>query len=259
MLKNEKIYIEDISSIALVKSDPRPQKRIYYGPNIPKYELIYKISGENYTHFNDETFHMQSGVIAFLPKCRDAKYYIDRISFGDCIDIFFDTNSPMPCNAFSIDVSSNKIVKSLFSKLHYCWTNRGNGYYYRSMALLYEIIAEIQIPDGNYISKSKYDKIKPGIQYLQEPCFDSDIDYYMPAKICKISYTYFKQLFRLKYDISPHTYVTELRLKRAVELLSTDNYSISNIAYICGYNDIFYFSKVFKKRYGVSPIKYKDL
>ncbi len=79
----------------------------------------------------------------------------------------------------------------------------------------------------------------------------------MPAKLCKISYNYFKRLFRLKYNTTPHAYVTELRLERALELLSTNLYSITDIANMCGYTDIFYFSRVFKNRYGVPPGKYR--
>ncbi len=257
MLDNNRICIQEINSVALIASDPRPQKRIYYGSVLPKYELIYKIAGENYTHFNGETLHMHSDIIGFLPKENNVTYYVDRISLGNCIDIFFDTNSEITNKAFSVDASSNKRVKSLFIKLHSCWISRDNGYYYKCMALLYEILSEIIQPDGNYLPEPKYNKIKPGIDYLHANCFDSEIDYYMPAKLCKISYNYFKRLFCLKYNTTPHAYVTELRLERALELLSTNLYSITDIANMCGYTDIFYFSRVFKNRYGVSPGKYR--
>ena len=52
-------------------------------------------------------------------------------------------------------------------------------------------------------------------------------------------------------------YVTQLRIQRAKELLSDESMSVSEIAEIVGYNDYFYFIKVFKKVQGISPSKYR--
>ena len=45
----------------------------------------------------------------------------------------------------------------------------------------------------------------------------------------------------------------------AKEMLLDDNYNISEIAYMVGFNDPQYFSKCFRSRYGVSPRKYREL
>ena len=52
-------------------------------------------------------------------------------------------------------------------------------------------------------------------------------------------------------------YIASLRIQRAKELLRDDGYSIQEIAEIVGYNDYFYFTKVFKKVEGISPSKYR--
>jgi YesN/AraC family two-component response regulator len=52
-------------------------------------------------------------------------------------------------------------------------------------------------------------------------------------------------------------YLTQLRIQRAKELLSDESMSVSEIAEIVGYNDYFYFIKVFKKVQGISPSKYR--
>jgi YesN/AraC family two-component response regulator len=52
-------------------------------------------------------------------------------------------------------------------------------------------------------------------------------------------------------------YVTQLRIQRAKELLSDESMSIGEIAEIVGYNDYFYFIKVFKRVQGISPSKYR--
>ena len=52
-------------------------------------------------------------------------------------------------------------------------------------------------------------------------------------------------------------YITQLRIQRAKELLSDETMSVGEIAEIVGYNDYFYFIKVFKKVQGISPSKYR--
>ena len=52
-------------------------------------------------------------------------------------------------------------------------------------------------------------------------------------------------------------YIAQLRIQRAKELLEDETMSIQEIAEIVGYNDYFYFTKVFKKVQGISPSKYR--
>lgn len=52
-------------------------------------------------------------------------------------------------------------------------------------------------------------------------------------------------------------YIASLRIQRAKELLRDESISIQEIAEIVGYNDYFYFTKVFKKVEGISPSKYR--
>ena len=60
---------------------------------------------------------------------------------------------------------------------------------------------------------------------------------------------------RLQLNFSD--YIAALRIQRAKELLSDESLSIQEIAEIVGYNDYFYFTKVFKKIEGISPSKYR--
>ena len=52
-------------------------------------------------------------------------------------------------------------------------------------------------------------------------------------------------------------YIASLRIQRAKELLQNEVLSIQEIAEQVGYNDYFYFTKVFKKVQGISPSKYR--
>ncbi len=56
---------------------------------------------------------------------------------------------------------------------------------------------------------------------------------------------------------SPKEYLRHIRMKEAARLLLTSNRNVSEIAYQVGFNEISYFSKCFKRHFGVSPQNYK--
>lgn len=69
-------------------------------------------------------------------------------------------------------------------------------------------------------------------------------------------YDYLRKLFKKEVGVSPLEYMTGLRMKSAETLLTamwTNEYTISEIAHMCGFADALYFSRVFKKYYGCAP------
>lgn len=67
---------------------------------------------------------------------------------------------------------------------------------------------------------------------------------------------FFKKLKTLT-GLSPIEFLKEVRMKRAVQLIETEEYSMAQIAYMVGINDSHYFSKCFKQQYGITPTEYK--
>lgn len=67
---------------------------------------------------------------------------------------------------------------------------------------------------------------------------------------------YFTALFKQSTGMTPLQYLTDKRMENACRLLSQKeqmHLSIGEIAEMCGYNDIYYFSRIFKKHTGLSP------
>ena len=65
--------------------------------------------------------------------------------------------------------------------------------------------------------------------------------------------------FKRAFGITVNAYATERRLERALALLSDNEKSISDIAYECGFSDQSYFSKVFSKKFGITPSEHRSL
>ncbi|NLI22998.1 MAG: helix-turn-helix transcriptional regulator [Clostridiales bacterium] len=71
--------------------------------------------------------------------------------------------------------------------------------------------------------------------------------------LCSLSPSSFGRLFRQEMGESPVIYLQKRTLERARELLSVGDLSISEVALECGFQDMFYFSRFFRKWEGMSP------
>lgn len=78
------------------------------------------------------------------------------------------------------------------------------------------------------------------------------------ARFC-ISRAYMRNLFVKEIGVSPQTLLMETRMKRACQLLARTDSPIGTISVSVGYADTLQFSRIFKKRIGISPSEYRRL
>jgi len=74
-----------------------------------------------------------------------------------------------------------------------------------------------------------------------------------------LSSVYISKVFKEKTGESPINYLINLRLEKAKDLLISTESPVKAIAQAVGYNDAYYFSKLFKKYYGDSPCKFRSI
>lgn len=77
------------------------------------------------------------------------------------------------------------------------------------------------------------------------------------AKASGFSLEYFCRIFKSIVGKTPNEYLLSHRIQQAEYLLSHTSYNISEIALACGFNDINYFSKYFKKVHHLTPSQYR--
>jgi len=76
------------------------------------------------------------------------------------------------------------------------------------------------------------------------------------AAICSVPNLY--HIFNKQFQMSPHNYINMIRLEKASVFLESTDEPITKISEMVGFDDPAYFSKLFSKRYQLSPKKYRD-
>ncbi len=252
----DRFTITSIDRVILVDRNEYKERTSVFDANLQWYELIYKFAGRTTLSFNYKDYNITKGTIYILPKGNNNNYSVERHEPGECIDICFQCEERLVDNIFVQKVAENGKIDNLFSKAFSVWAAKNQGYYLQCISIVYQILFEIQNP--KYISNDKLQKIKPALKYIDANFTSGDISCDDLAKMCSISYSYLKELFLEQYKLSPNKYINKMRINYACDLLREKQYSITQIAEMSGFSDVFYFCKYFKKSVGVTPTQFKN-
>ncbi len=96
------------------------------------------------------------------------------------------------------------------------------------------------------------------IEYVKEHYGDQDLSIETICRFLNVSAAHFSTVFKKETGKTFINYLTDYRMREAVNLLLTENEKTYIIAQKVGYVDPNYFSYVFKKQFGMSPSKYKQ-
>jgi two-component system response regulator YesN len=97
------------------------------------------------------------------------------------------------------------------------------------------------------------DKVKA---YIDMNYSNSDLSLENIASNMSINASHLSNIFKKESGLSITEYLNECRMKYAKELIDKGNMKLFEIAELVGFNDPYYFSKCFKKTYGVPASKY---
>ena len=110
-----------------------------------------------------------------------------------------------------------------------------------------------QIPKVTGFVQNEIDHAK---NYFREH-YNEDISIEAYSASRNMSTSWFSRSFRAVAGESPMRFILLLRIRNAQVLLETTDGTISEIARIVGYENPMYFSRLFRKEKGMSPLKYR--
>ncbi len=90
-----------------------------------------------------------------------------------------------------------------------------------------------------------------------DSCFNEDITLDNLSKIALMSPFHLLRQFKKNYHTTPHQYLMNRRLDRAKNSILNSDASLTDICFMIGFRDISSFSKLFKRRFGLSPKQYR--
>ena len=238
-----------LSATTMYSEEKQKGKRL----NRSRWAFVIKYEGETIYLSQGQRILSDKNNLVILPK--GSSYEWCCTNSGHYSIIEFD--SDITCSdIFSIPTKNSEKILKQFKDLEYKRIIKKPMYKPESIRDTYSILLMLtESVKRNYLPSEKINKIRPALDHIANN-YNQNIKNDVLANLCNISTVYFRKLFTEIMGISPISYVYELRIKKAKEMLKSDYSSIADIAQSLGYLSIYDFSKAFKKYTGVSPLKY---
>lgn len=214
--------------------------------------IVYKISGRSKYETQSQLLTLEEGNILYIPKGCNYSVTSESAEETGYIAINFYADMPnTPAQLLRFSRAFNPLV--FFKTLLRLWIFDDPSKRYQCYAMFYSMLAECSSCQDYHTFQQK-NLIKESLSYLEQHIFDKNINISQMIACSNVSETYFRQLFRSIYGVSPKKYIQDRRLAHAYTILESGDYTdIHAVVAIVGYDDALYFSRVFKRKYGVSP------
>ncbi len=100
------------------------------------------------------------------------------------------------------------------------------------------------------------DLILHAVGYMRS-CFKKDISLTDVARECSVTPNYMGAMIQKWTGLSFSEYLNSIRLKYACDILKASDLSVKETAFMSGYNSVEYFSYIFRKKIGTTPLRYR--
>jgi AraC-like DNA-binding protein len=101
-----------------------------------------------------------------------------------------------------------------------------------------------------------YKRLNLAKDYI-ESCYHEPLNLKKLSQIACLSPHHFLRLFKSAFHQTPHQYLTEIRLQKALSLIKQNNHSITEICFNVGFENLSSFSRLFKNRFKLSPNEFR--
>lgn len=212
-------------------------------------KVFYTIDGEKISGNKNSVFVFPPGTV------RSAR--TDPESPWEFITVNFTMDLNDECKNFfnKTIITNGEVYKSKFQDIAHWWMARNPLYKVECKNAVSEILCGILLEtmrEGEFLHTKKLETAK---SYIQSN-FRGKITVEELAERAGLSESYFRKIFKQAYGDAPMNYITKLRISAACDLLISGEANVTQAARWSGFDDIYYFSTLFKRHMGMSPTQF---
>ena len=228
------------------------------------FQLLYISSGRAHFFFGEEERVISHGNIVLFRPGEKQMYYFYLEDSTETFWVHFTgyeaakllDNSGLDQNVFFIGDSPdfptrcNRIVREIQAqRINY---QEISSLLFRELVL---IIGRYLKEEGS-VNSDTLNEVERAISYFNEN-YTEEINIKEYATARHMSASWFIRNFKTITKLSPLQYIINLRITNAKALLINTDHPISKIASVVGFENALYFSRIFRKHTGMSPIEFK--
>ena len=220
------------------------------------WEFIYCTSGEGRFDFEEYSIPYQTGDVVIIPPMvvhrNESAEGFTNIHLN-----MREASLPIRTPTLIRDDSNHFILDAFTAAFYHFASDPGNQSALLSAyanLIIFHILANLEAPKRSPI----VEEIERVI-ICSYPDETFELDRYLRS--LPFNYDYLRKLFKSETGSTPLQFLTYTRLQAAAERLDAaakEQLSITEISHLCGFHEPLYFSRVFRKKYGLSPQQYQN-
>ena len=229
------------------------------------HQILFSASGKGILNFDSTTVNLAEDYWFFIPASYPHEYYpieekwdVRWVAFDGfaCRNILEKLNMTKP---FALRLNNSSSLQHIYNKMFTAQKKDKVYGDYTCSGLIYEYMLEFHrlVIDKNMSSGNDRSSILMPVLSFIDDNFRNDFPLTTLADIAGITPQHLCRIFRETMNMRPTEYLTKRRIEEAKFLLSKTNKPISEIYSLSGFSNPGYFSTVFKKFEGISPLEYR--
>lgn len=226
------------------------------------YDLTYICGGRAVYIIDGIPHNLAKGDCIFVPRGSSREAYTDSKDpvhlFAINFNILF---SEFDADIFSLPLimhlGDDQYLADIFKRMNRLWLEREFSYKTELSGMLIIAISHLE---RYKLKLSGINLIDNRVEIIKQHVvnnFGEKLTNDGLSLLVNLHPVYMGKLFHKTMGYTVKDYINRIRINKACDLLSSDEYTVTKTALLCGYEDLYYFSKVFKKYMGISPSEWR--
>ena len=227
-------------------------------------EMHYQLEGEAVFHVDQELYEVQAGDLIIANRNELHAGYSTAVPYEAVLLVFDPTDVSRELGEKNLRlqplVQGDPIVGQMMTRIFQAQEEQGLGWRALCRARVTELLVYLcrhyaaeSIPDKDAVQRRRdLERLQPAMAYIEQH-YAERISVAQLAELLCLSPDRLGHLFRDGVGQAPLQYINEIRLRKAMNLLKTAEYTVAEVARAVGFFDYNHFGRQFRRRYGCTP------
>ncbi len=243
---------------------PQLFKSVAVGRTLTEYQIIYITKGRGIFEANQMTRVVVPGsVIMVFPGVRhfykpeyDVGWTEYWVGFkGPHADTLREQGFLSPKKPL-YEVGLQNSLLTIYGQIFDLVQNQQPLYQVRASSLVLTLIAEILAHERRTAQHTHSEQLVEKAKFFMEENIYHEVNLNGIGEMLGVSTSHLNAVFKSYTAMTPYQYFISIKIRKAKELLESGAWNIKEVAFRLGFDDQYYFSRLFKKKTGISPSRW---
>ena len=235
------------------------------GRILPEFQIVYITEGEGIFSSGDKTYKVSPGcVMLLLPGIRhmykpllETGWHEYWVGFKGGYFFRLLEEGRLSEDRVFFKTGLHDSILSFFNQIFEEVRSQRPLYQLKTCALILSLIAEVLTRERRKEQPNYFEKTVARAKYLMESNVYSAINLPAISGQLGVSTSRLNEIFKTYTSMTPYQYYIDIKIHKAESFLEQEDIPVKEVAYKMGFDDQYYFSRLFKNKTGLSPSEWR--